>query len=158
MLKAGRPYSEIAASVGVSSGALTKIKARLAEQGLLTAKPAKADAGEGQPHPSTGEMTAIPDEHSEEAYLYQIAGMTFAEAIKLKGWTWEADDLAAAVERWREKYRAKAMLPIEWTRQVEAMQKAERSPEEIKTWLDLQKSPPASHVDENTTPPPSSTD
>jgi hypothetical protein len=37
MLKAGRPYPEIAAAVGVSSGALTRIKERLDRQGLLTA-------------------------------------------------------------------------------------------------------------------------
>jgi hypothetical protein len=67
-------------------------------------------------------------------------------------------DLDAAVERWREKYRAKAMLPIEWIRQVEAMQNAGRSPEEIKAWLDRQKAElPASPVDDNPAPPPSST-
>jgi hypothetical protein len=139
MLNAGRPYSEIAASVGVSIGGLTKIKARLAEQGLLTAKPAKDEAREGQPHLSIDEMTAIPDEHSEQASLYQIAGMTFAQVIELKGWTWEADDLAAAVERWREKHPPQAMLPIEWTRQVAAMQHAGRSPDEIMAWLAQQR-------------------
>jgi hypothetical protein len=54
MLNAGRPYSEIAASVGVSIGGLTKIKTRLERQGLLTANPAKVEAGqedrEGQQH------------------------------------------------------------------------------------------------------------
>jgi hypothetical protein len=126
---------------------------------LVEEKTAKAEAGEGQPHLLTGGLTAIPDEHSEEAYLCQIAGMTFAEAIKLKGWTCEADNLAAAVERWREKHPPQAMLPIEWTRQVEAMQEAGRSAEEIKAWLDLRKASkqpdttPASHVDENPAPP-----
>jgi len=130
---------------------------------LAEEKPAKADAGEGQPHPSIGGLTAISDEHSAEAYLYQIAGMTYAEAIKLKGWSWEADELAAAVEQWREKHPPQAMLPIEWTRQVEAMQKAGRSIDEIKAWLDLQKASkqpdtaPANHVDDNPAPPPSST-
>ena len=80
-------------------------------------------------------MTAIPDEHSEEAYLCQIAGMTFAEAIKLKGWPWEADELAAAVERWLEKYPRHSMLPVEWTRQVAAMQHAGKSGVEIMAWL-----------------------
>jgi hypothetical protein len=124
---------------------------------LAEAKPAKAEAGkedrEGQGHLSIDEMTAIPDEHSEEAYLYQIAGMTYAEAIDLKGWTWEADELAAAVERWSEKHPPQAMLPIEWTRQVEAMQKAGESPGEIKAWLDRRKAElPTSHVDENPAP------
>ena len=158
MLKAGRPYPEIAAAVGVSSGALTRIKERLERQGLLTANPAKAEAGqedrEGQGHLSTGGPTAIPDEHSEQASLYQTAGMTYAEAIKLKGWTWEEHELAAAVERWREKHPPRAMLPIEWTRQVAAMQHAGRSPDEIMAWLAQQKAElPASHVDENPAPP-----
>jgi hypothetical protein len=105
-------------------------------------------------------MTAIPDEHSEQAYLcQQIAGMTYAEAIKLKGWTWKEHELAAAVERWREKHPPRAMLPIEWTRQVAAMQHAGKSPGEVKAWLDRQKASkqpdtaPASHVDENPAPP-----
>jgi len=96
------------------------------------------------PGPVAGGLTAIPDEHCEEAYLCQIAGMTVAEAIKLKGWTWKEDELSAAVERWREKYPRHSMLPIEWTRQVAAMQEAGTAPDEIAAWLDLQK---AAHRD-----------
>jgi hypothetical protein len=125
---------------------------------LAEEKPAEVEAGEGQPHLSTGEMMAIPDEHSEQAYLYRIAGMTFAQVIEQKGWTCEADELAAAVERWREKHPPQAMLPIEWTRQVEAMQNAGKAPDEIKAWLDRQKAEPASHVDDNPAPPPATTD
>ena len=126
---------------------------------LAEAKPAEVEAGEGQPHPSIGEMTAIPDEHSEQAYLCEIAGMTVAEAIELKGWPWKEHELAAAVERWRERHRPHVMLLLEQHRQVAAMLKAGRSAEEIKAWLDLQKAElPASHVDDNPAPPPSSTD
>jgi hypothetical protein len=114
MIRAGISDAEIAGRFGLDRGAIRQRRLKL-------------------------EKSAIPDEHSEEAYLYQIAGMTYAEAIKLKGWTCEADELAAAVERWREKHPPQAMLPIEWTQQVEAMQKAGRSAEEIKAWLDLRK-------------------
>ena len=104
-------------------------------------------------------MTAIPDEHSEQAYLCEIAGMTVAEAIELKGWPWKEHELAAAVEQWRERHRPHVMLRLEQHRQVAAMLKADKSAEEIKAWLDLQRDePPASHVDENPAPPPSSTD
>src|SRR5687768_7678579 len=61
MLNAGRSYSEIGNAVGVSSGALTKIRSRLAEQGLLTAKPDRVEAGEGQP-PMTLDPTRQVDE------------------------------------------------------------------------------------------------
>jgi uncharacterized protein YerC len=156
MLKAGRPYPEIAAAVGVSSGALTRIKERLERQGLLTAD---QEDREGQPPLSIGGLTAIPDEHSEEAYLCQIAGMTIAEAIELKGWTWKEHELAAAVERWCEQHRQHVLLLLEQHRQVAAMLKAGKAAEEIKAWLNLQKATePASHVDDNPAPPPSSTD
>ncbi len=89
-------------------------------------------------------LTAIPDEHSEEAYLCQIAGMTIAEAIELKGWTWKEHELAAAVERWREKHRPHVMLLLEQHRQIADMLKAGKSGAEIMTWLDLQK---AAHRD-----------
>jgi hypothetical protein len=133
LLNAGRPYSEIAPAVGVSIGRLTKIKKRLAEQGLLT---------------------AIPDEHSEQAYLCQIAGMTVAEAIELKGWTWEEHELAAAVERWREKHHVQEMLLLEHHHQIATMLEAGKSGVEIKAWLAQQRAElPASHVDENPVPP-----
>jgi hypothetical protein len=169
LIRAGVGDAEIAGRVGMDRGAIRQRRLKLEKspspQSVLgpseldreqsTEAVAGQQAGEGQPHLTIDEMTAIPDEHSEEAYLCQIAGMTFADAIKLKGWTWEADDLAAAVERWREKYQ---VLPIEQTRQIAAMQEAGKSPDEIKAWLDLQKASkqpdtaPAGHVDENPAP------
>jgi hypothetical protein len=57
MLNAGRSYSEIAPAVGVSIGGLTKIKKRLAEQGLLTA--------DDQPEPPAGPASHV-DENPEQ--------------------------------------------------------------------------------------------
>jgi hypothetical protein len=108
------------------------------------------------PRPVAGGLTAISDEHSEEAYLCQIAGMTIAEAIELKGWTWKEHELAAAVERWREKHHVQEMLLLEQHRQVAAMLKAGKAAKEIKAWLDLQKAEQpdtARHVAENPAAP-----
>jgi hypothetical protein len=58
MLKAGRPYSEIAPIVGVSIGGLTKIKQRLADQGLLT----EAGQGPGEEELTSAQLLQIADE------------------------------------------------------------------------------------------------
>jgi hypothetical protein len=81
---------------------------------------------------------AIPDECAREAHLCTIAGMTYAEAIKLKGWPWKEKSLRDAVRRWRKRHPPQAMLPIEQTRQVAAMQAAGKPNDEIAAWLVLQ--------------------
>jgi plasmid stability protein len=165
MIRAGVGDAEIAGRIGMDRGAIRQRRLKLERSSSPQSVEQSIEAiagqqdGEGQQQLSTGEMTAIPDEHSEQAYLCQIAGMTVAEAIELKGWTWEEHELAAAVERWREKHHVQEMLLLEHHHQIATMLEAGKSGVEIKAWLAQQRAElPASHVDENPVPPPAATD
>jgi hypothetical protein len=164
MIRAGVGDAEIAGRFGMDRGAIRQRRLKLERSSSPQSVEQSIEAiagqqdGEGQQQLSTGEMTAIPDEHSEQAYLCQIAGMTVAEAIELKGWTWEEHELAAAVERWREKHHVQEMLLLEHHHQIATMLEAGKSGVEIKAWLAQQRAElPASHVDENPVPPSATT-